>query len=152
MKKAKNGIEVMARGVYVRSGRLLVCHTRGADNTYLPGGHVEWGESAPEALVREIREELGVKARAASFLGVVEHRYRQKGRWHFEINLVWLMRMTLDSAVAPPSCEGHLDFRWIPLAQLGRSDLEPAPLRRWISNGLRGRAGGAVRWASTLPR
>ncbi|MFE0602692.1 NUDIX domain-containing protein [Streptomyces sp. NPDC058892] len=43
------------------SGRLLVARTHGRDAFYLPGGKPEPGESVREALVREVREELGVE-------------------------------------------------------------------------------------------
>lgn len=50
----------------VRDGRVLLCQ-RSADRAWhpgvwdLPGGHVVPGESAADALVREVREELGVR-------------------------------------------------------------------------------------------
>ena len=39
----KGEIEIMARGVCVLDGALLLCHSAGADNTYLPGGHIDFG-------------------------------------------------------------------------------------------------------------
>jgi 8-oxo-dGTP diphosphatase len=142
-------IEVMARGVCIRDRHLLVCHTRGAQNTYLPGGHVEFQESAPDALVREIREELGVPSRVRGFLGVIEHTYLQKKRIHCEVNLVFALDLKMAADASPVSCEGHLDFRWIPLNRLGRGDLEPAPLRKrlalWVRDGVI-----PARWGSTL--
>jgi 8-oxo-dGTP diphosphatase len=56
--------EIVA-GVLVRDARVLLCH-RSADREWypnvwdLPGGHIEPGESPADALVRELREELGV--------------------------------------------------------------------------------------------
>jgi 8-oxo-dGTP pyrophosphatase MutT (NUDIX family) len=143
-------IEVMARGVFVCRGHLLVCRTGKADMTYLPGGHVEFGESVPVALVREVREELGCRARVTRFLGVVEHPYVQKGEPHCEINLVFEMRVNgLDPRRPVRSVEGHLSFSWIPLSRLGRSDLEPAVLRRLLPVWLRaGRS--ACTWGSTF--
>lgn len=41
----------------------------------LPGGHVEYGESPEEAVVREAREETGLDVEITAFLG-----------WHFERN------------------------------------------------------------------
>ncbi|WP_265522683.1 NUDIX hydrolase [Oerskovia flava] len=46
--------------VNVRDGRLLTVRSTGKDRFFMPGGKVEDGESDAQALVREIREELGV--------------------------------------------------------------------------------------------
>jgi 8-oxo-dGTP diphosphatase len=144
MSQRERSIEVLARGVYVRDGHLLVCHTAGADNTYLPGGHVEFRESAPQSLVREVREELGLRAVAGTFLGAIEHTFRQKGEPHCEINLVFAMRIPgLKPGEPVRAREGHLDFRWVPLSGLGRAVLEPAPLRALVRAWARGQRLGA---------
>ncbi|MEU9110779.1 GNAT family N-acetyltransferase [Streptomyces sp. NPDC048483] len=46
--------------LHVRDGRLLSVRTQGNDTFYLPGGKYEPGESAREALSRELSEELGL--------------------------------------------------------------------------------------------
>ncbi len=51
-----------------------------------PGGKVESGESQPAALIRELREELGIEAEAGNY--VASHRREVSGRlihlhaWH----------------------------------------------------------------------
>jgi ADP-ribose pyrophosphatase YjhB (NUDIX family) len=149
MKKYKS-IEILVRGVCVQKGQLLVCQSKGAANTYLPGGHVEWHEQATAALAREIKEELGVKAGVKGFLGAVEHTFIQKGERHCEINLMFAMTIpALSPDTLPEACEDWIRFKWIPLSALGRHHLEPWPLRKllagWIKPGK-----GVSRWGSTL--
>lgn len=53
-------------GALVTAGRVLLGHRSPFRDWYpdvwdLPGGHVEQGQSGPQALAREMREELGVQ-------------------------------------------------------------------------------------------
>jgi 8-oxo-dGTP diphosphatase len=150
VKKKENTIEILVRGVCVQNGKLLVCQSKGAANTYLPGGHVEWREKAVEGLRREIAEELGVRAVVREFLGAVEHTFIQKGKRHCEINLMFRMEISsLSPERKPEACEHWISFKWIPLAGLGRNHLEPRPLRKlvpaWVKN-----PSGLLRWGSTM--
>lgn len=150
MSHGKRSIEVLARGVCVVRGQVLLCRSKGAANNYLPGGHVEFREPARAALEREIAEEMGLRAQAGRFLGCVEHAFRQKGKWHAEINLVFELRIPgLTPATPPPSREGWIAFQWAPLTRLRQVRLEPAALilclPRWL-RGAPGFAGTAEGW------
>lgn len=143
-------VEVLTRGVCVKKERLLVCQSKGGRNTFLPGGHVEFNETAVEGLAREIREELGVEAKIRDFLGAVEHTFLQKGERHCEVNLVFRMDVpALSPDRRPAACEHWITFDWIPLSMLGRRYLEPWPLRRLIPSWLKARA-VPPRWGSTI--
>lgn len=148
--KHEKTIEILVRGVCIKEGHLLVCQSKGAANTYLPGGHVEWREKAADGLRREIEEELGVNAVVREFLGAVEHTFIQKGERHCEINLMFRMEIAaLSPGREPEACEDWISFKWIPLAGLGRNHLEPRPLRKLIPAWVKDRSKTA-RWGSTL--
>ncbi len=147
---SKEEVEIIARGVCIRDGMVLLCHTQGADNTYLPGGHVDFGESAGAALVREIQEEMGVESHATEFLGAVEHTFEQKGETHCEVNLVFSLEINgLEPGVTPKSREAHIDFLWCDVGLLDETALEPGPIRaiilKWHGEGM---TGG---WGSSYP-
>ncbi|MCE9614042.1 MAG: NUDIX domain-containing protein [Lentisphaerae bacterium] len=149
MSHPSGAVEVLARGVCVKDGWLLVCHTAGAGNTYLPGGHIEFQESATVSLEREVREECGVSSRVGRFLGAVEHAFLQKGQPHAEINLVFELEVpSLKAGQTVPSQEGHLDFAWVAVDGLRESTLEPRVLRDLIPTWCRGDF--AASWASTM--
>lgn len=116
------GIETIARGVCIADGKLLLCRAKGGNSSYLPGGHIEFGETGREALVREVKEELGVGSKTGKFLGAVENAFLQKGRRHAEINLVYALELGSLDAV---SQEDWIEFFWQPLDRLGEANILP---------------------------
>jgi 8-oxo-dGTP pyrophosphatase MutT (NUDIX family) len=135
-------VEVIARGACVVDGQVLLCHGKRSTLTYLPGGHIEFRETARQALVREIKEELGLEAEAGCFLGCCEHAFVQKGQPHAEINLVFELNIPgLVSGEQPKAAEEWIGFCWQPLEQLEDARLEPAPLRTLLAAWLK-RPGG----------
>ncbi len=49
--------------ILVDEGRILAMHDERSPYFYLPGGRVRMGERAEDAVLREVREELGIEAR-----------------------------------------------------------------------------------------
>lgn len=144
------GIELIARGVVVRDGKVLLAHTKGAANTFLPGGHIEPGEPAREALRREMKEELGLDARIGAFLGAVEHAFGAGKRRAHELNLVFAVELPgLKGNGDPASQEDHVEFLWAPLAELRKRRLEPSPLCDLLPV-WQGRPPAREGWASTM--
>ncbi len=121
------GIETIARGVCIKEGKILLCRAKGSASTYLPGGHIEFGETGRQALVREVKEEAGLASRAGKFLGCLENNFLQKGKPHAEINLIY--ELVLDD-VTVTSQEDWIEFFWCPLAELEKANLLPIDLRR----------------------
>ncbi|MDD3545911.1 MAG: NUDIX domain-containing protein [Kiritimatiellae bacterium] len=150
----KGMIEILARGVCVMDGMLLLCYGRRSGVRYLPGGHVEFGERARQALEREMLEETGIKARAGRFLGCCEHAFVQDGVRHFEMNLIFEMRLPAVSAGREVTAvENWIGFQWQPLDMLDESGMEPAVLRGCLAGWLErpgGHCEGGSAWADAV--
>jgi len=141
-------IEIIARGVCVVDGQLLVCRNKNDDHVYLPGGHVEWVEETAESLRREILEEMGRPCEVHRFLGAVEHTFLQRDERRCEINLIFEMSVEgVKGDEDPASCEQHIEFRWVPMADIEACDIQPAVLKRNLETWL-AEKGGTERWAT----
>ena len=74
----RSPLEVVA-AVIERAGRILICQrprsSKHALQWEFPGGKVEPGETAHDALARELREELTIEARIGEQLASYDFRY-----------------------------------------------------------------------------
>ncbi|MCA9288427.1 MAG: NUDIX domain-containing protein [Phycisphaerales bacterium] len=140
-------IEVIARALIEHQGRVLLCRSVEHGYAYLPGGHVEFGESAGQAVARELEEEAGVAARVGEPVLFHECRFVQRGKPRHELSV--LFHVELEDSEAPVrSREAHIAFDWITLADLPRVDLRPAGIIDWLRQPSSSRAS----WLSTDER
>lgn len=126
----KPHIESIVRGLALRSGHILFCRDRAGGYCYLPGGHIEPGESAAAALRRELLEETATTVRVGGLLMLQEHAFRAK-REHHELNLVFAMRLPARAVVQ--SAEDHLEMIWLDAAAIRRGDIRPGCLKPWLA-------------------
>jgi 8-oxo-dGTP diphosphatase len=134
---AHERVRVVA-GVARRGDRVLLTQ-RPPDASHaglweFPGGKIEPGESPEAALVREVREELGVGCRVGAVLDVARHDYPSG----LAVEIVFL-ECALDSDAFTPSRAVHAT-RWarpedVPPAEVLEAD------RPFLARGARASAG-----------
>ena len=127
-------IETIARGVCIIDGKVLLCLPKDRSYSYLPGGHIEFGETGREALVREMKEETGLDATAGELLGVVESSFVQKGERHCEINLIYEMSLeSLESLGGLESMEDWICFDWVSCDKIDSANLLPPEMKPYCN-------------------
>ena len=76
-------LRFVAAALIVRGGEVLICQRRPDQPMALqwefPGGKIEAGESAEQALKRELNEELGITATIGQRVTHIRHNYRHGG-------------------------------------------------------------------------
>jgi len=125
----------LARAIIFCDGKVLLAHMKGAENTFLPGGHIEFGEKAEAGLRREIKEEIGKDAQDRRFIGAVECAYTDNGQENHEIDLLFEVGVPgLDPSEIPNARESHLEFLWSAPEELRAHNLLPEALIECLLN------------------
>jgi ADP-ribose pyrophosphatase YjhB (NUDIX family) len=131
-------IETIARG-FIRSGnRVLLCQSRKHGYHYLPGGHIEFGEPARDALARELLEECGLESRVGPLLLTEEQVFTQKNKNRHEITLIFRVDQLGRSPTMPEevaSVEDHIAFVWVDLAAVPDLVIYPESTKAWLASG-----------------
>ena len=120
-------IENISRALIIKKDRLLLARQIGSDYTFLPGGHIEFGEKAETALMREISEELGISGRCGKFITVIENIFTDaKSAKCHEIAYYFLFHPDAKLREADfKSNEPHLEFIWTDVDDVGNFNLKP---------------------------
>lgn len=81
---SKRRPEATVRALVVRDDTVLLV-SNGGDFWYTPGGRIEYGEDAEEAVIRELKEETGLDGRLAGFSHVEQFFKPARGLHHINL-------------------------------------------------------------------
>jgi 8-oxo-dGTP diphosphatase len=133
---------VVVAGAVCEEGRLLAARRSApeelAGRWELPGGKLEPGESPEQALVRELREELGIETEPVE---------RVPGEWPLRpgyVLQVWTVRLVSGE---PSPLQDHDELRWLAPGELDAVDWldQDRPAVAAWARLRRERAGGGAR-------
>ena len=116
-------IDVVAALIECEGKLLLARRDASSDQAGLwefPGGKVETGESQPSALVRELQEELGIKATVEEFIATSE--LQQPAR------LIRLHGWRVSGFTGTITLQCHTEICWVAPDDMLSFDLAPADI------------------------
>ena len=119
----KPRLRVVAAALFDARGSVLIAQRPAGKHMAgwweFPGGKVASGESDADALVRELREELGVESRALRVITTMSHEYPDR--------IVDLVLWHASSGDTPRGLDGQ-QLQWVSCQSLGNVGLLPADL------------------------
>lgn len=129
-------------GVAISRDRLLVHRNEKESNWSLPGGRIQPLEFSEQALVREMREELGAVVSVERTLWVMENLFGyEEGKQVHEVCFYYLMALADDDPLH--ANDGDFDgdedgerliFHWLPLDSLATAAFNPEMLKARLLN------------------
>jgi 8-oxo-dGTP diphosphatase len=120
----KPRLRVVAAALFDDAGRVLLAERPAGKHMAgwweFPGGKVDASESDADALIRELHEELGVKARAHAEIATLSHEYSDR-----IVDLVLWHASIVDGE---PRGLDNQQLKWVDCQSLVRERLLPADL------------------------
>lgn len=124
----------MAALIFDPAGRLLVTR-RAIDpdkgKLDLPGGFIDPGESAEEAITRELAEELGLEVKKLRYLASAANRYPFSGLTVFTTDLAFLVETDIPADMK--AADDISGFEWVIPGKVSPGEV-PAPSIRYFIN------------------
>lgn len=122
-------------GICVQNGKVLLQTTTGEDRSFaFPGGHVAFGETNAETLIREFKEEIGADITVGDLKWAAEIFFPWGNKPCHQICLYYMVEIQNPEIpregmfLAKEHLEGRnfdLEFHWISLERVGELEVYP---------------------------
>ncbi len=110
-------------------GKILLHKFVDADYCFLPGGRVQIGETAQEAIMRELEEELDVKIITTSLPFIAENFFEYGAETFHEISLFFRIDGSALKLPTNNEIRGKVQFFWRNGSDIADLNLQPEFLR-----------------------
>lgn len=131
-------------GILIRNGKVLLQRPINDPAYAFPGGHVNFGETSEEAVIREFKEEIAADIRPIRLLWIGENFFPWGEKDCHQIGLYYLLalqdetQIPLDGIfyaqdeVERKAC--RLEFSWVEMSQLKYMELYPIIAKEKLMN------------------
>lgn len=131
-----NICHVRVAGLLLRGNKVLVQKIKNKNEYALLGGHLKFGETTEEALVREYQEEIGVKIICKHLLWTEENFWKWNGKDAHNISFYYLIDL-YEGTIIPDGFTPLIDncnvvFGWVSIEELKDINIYPQFLKKEV--------------------
>lgn len=141
IKTEKEEFHVRTCGVIKQEDKFLIMRVNETPYYHIPGGHIEIGEDSREALIREIKEEIGCDVKEANLFAIQENFWSKNNRKCHGIEFYYIIKpeqilksKNYEKIEIDKGEEKLLKFRWATSEELKNIDLRPSNIKDMLIN------------------
>ena len=108
---------------------------------HIPGGHIEIGEDSKQAVIREIKEEIGCDVKEAKLFSIEENFWTRNNKKCHGIEFYYIIKpkqqLQMQDCEKIENDKGEeklLHFKWVTLEELKEIDLRPSNIKDMLIN------------------
>jgi len=126
-------------GILIKDKRILLQKPIDDDGYSIPGGHVSFGETTSEALIREFKEEINADIKIEKLIMVGENFFPWGNKPCQQISMYYLVSLCNEHQIplhgtfkAKDDLDNKridLDFSWIPLSEIHNIEVYPTNIK-----------------------
>lgn len=128
-------------GIIKQKDKFLIMKVNKTDYYHIPGGHIEIGEDSEQAVIREIKEEIGCDVQEATLFAIQENFWLRNNKKCHGIEFYYIItpkqQLKMENYEKIENDKGEeklLEFKWVTSEELKDIDLRPANIRDMLIN------------------
>ncbi len=128
-------------GIIKQDNKFLIMKVNKTSYFHIPGGHIEIGEDSEQAIIREIKEEVGCEVEETHLFAIQENFWERNNKkchgieFYYIIKLKYNLEMKDYERIENDKGEERLlEFKWVTIEELKDIDLRPINIRNMLIN------------------
>lgn len=141
IKTEKEEFHARACGIIKQKNSFLIMRVNKTPYYHIPGGHIEIGEDSKQAVIREIKEEIGCDIEKAELFAIQENFWTRNDQKCHGIEFYYIIKPKQELQMKDyeriendKGEEKLLEFKWVTSKELKDIDLRPTNIRDMLIN------------------
>ena len=128
-------------GIIKQENKFLIMKVNKTSYYHIPGGHIEIGEDSEQAVIREIKEEIGCDVKEAKLFSIEENFWTRNNKKCHGIEFYYIIKpkqqLQMQDCEKIENDKGEeklLHFKWVTLEEIKEIDLRPSNIKDMLIN------------------